>query len=370
MSYRVLEVNVDDIGFSGVYSLVASVIANKPADIQIDIAAFEHFENEENIEKLASYGTKVIYVGYEGSKIIKQHMIYRHLLAYLRENHYDCVHVHSDVASKLYIAGRAAKEAGVPKIIFHSHATEVDGNYKSIKRFMHKVTRPKLIKFGTDFVACSDLAARWMYPGIPEKDIKIINNGIDLGKFKYNPLVRARVREKLHFGDELVVGHVGRFSYQKNHEYIIRIFKNLLEKVPDAKLLLIGEGVDKERIEKLVKEEKLEKNVIFYGLSNHVEELLQAMDVFILPSHFEGLPIVGVEAQAAGLPAVFSDKITREAKLLPTAAFLPIDDSSIGDWVDTIISDSKVERKDTSDILKEEKFDISDTMKAFLSLYR
>lgn len=373
MSYKVLEVNVDDQGRSGVYSLIVNVIKNKPKDVDIDIAAFENFENTANLNELAQYGTNVKYVGYSGNKLIKQYKIYKNLLRYLKQNKYDCVHIHSDVANKLYIAGKAAKKAGISKIIFHSHASEVDGNYRKIKRQLHKLTRRKLKDIGTRFVACSDVAAKWMYPNINSQDITIINNGIDLDKFRFNSKVRQQVRKKLKLNDNLIIGHIGRFSYQKNHQYIIEIFSKLVLHEPKARLLLVGEGPDREVIENLVKEKNLENNVIFYGLSNHVEKLLQAMDVFILPSHFEGLPIVGVEAQTAGVPVIFSDQISKESKLTNNVTFLPIKANNISQWVTTIekYKDYSINiRLNAYKMVKNKKFDIDSTIQEFVSLYK
>lgn len=373
MSYKVLEVNVDDQGRSGVYSLIVNVIKNKPKDVDIDIAAFENFENTADLNELAQYGTNVKYVGYSGNKLIKQYKIYKNLLRYLKQNKYDCVHIHSDVANKLYIAGKAAKKAGISKIIFHSHASEVDGNYRKIKRQLHKLTRRKLKDIGTRFVACSDVAAKWMYPNINSQDITIINNGIDLDKFRFNSKVRQQVRKKLKLNDNLIIGHIGRFSYQKNHQYIIEIFSKLVLHEPKARLLLVGEGPDREVIENLVKEKNLENNVIFYGLSNHVEKLLQAMDVFILPSHFEGLPIVGVEAQTAGVPVIFSDQISKESKLTNNVTFLPIKANNISQWVTTIekYKDYSINiRLNAYKMVKNKKFDIDSTIQEFVSLYK
>lgn len=373
MSYKVLEVNVDDQGRSGVYSLIVNVIKNKPKDVDIDIAAFENFENTADLNELAQYGTNVKYVGYSGNKLIKQYKIYKNLLRYLKQNKYDCVHIHSDVANKLYIAGKAAKKAGISKIIFHSHASEVDGNYRKIKRQLHKLTRRKLKDIGTRFVACSDIAAKWMYPNINSQDITIINNGIDLDKFRFNSKVRQQVRKELKLNDNLIIGHIGRFSYQKNHQYIIEIFSKLVLHEPKARLLLVGEGPDREVIENLVKEKNLENNVIFYGLSNHVEKLLQAMDVFILPSHFEGLPIVGVEAQTAGVPVIFSDQISKESKLTNNVTFLPIKANNISQWVTTIekYKDYSINiRLNAYKMVKNKKFDIDSTIQEFVSLYK
>ncbi|MEN2515310.1 glycosyltransferase [Lactobacillus johnsonii] len=370
MNYKVLEVNVDDRGRSGVYSLITNVIKNKPEDISIDIAAFETFESSNNIARLKELGTNVKYVGYKGSKLLKQYMIYRNLSEYLSNNKYDCVHVHSDVANKLLIAGIAARKNGVKKIIFHSHASEVDGNFRKIKRLLHKISRNKLKKIGTEFVACSDVAAKWMYPNISTSDIEIINNGINLKKYSINDNVRNEVREELGIKGKFVVGHVGRFSYQKNHEYLIKVFKEILKSKKDAYLLLIGEGPELNKIKDIVKTSGIEKNVIFYGLSDHVEKLLQIMDVFVLPSHFEGLPIVGVEAQAAGLPVIFSDKITKTAQLTKNVAFLPIGENDINNWANKILVFGNKKRVDNYSELKAKKFDIKDTLDQFIDLYK
>ena len=124
--------------------------------------------------------------------------------------------------------------------------------------------------------------------------------------------------------DEILLGHVGRFCYQKNHEYLVAVFEEVRKQGINAKLLFVGDGEEKEKIYAIVKEKKLESDVIFYGTSTRVNELFQAMDIFLLPSHFEGLPIAGVEAQAAGLPVIFSDKITRQAKIITPVKYLSI----------------------------------------------
>lgn len=131
-------------------------------------------------------------------------------------------------------------------------------------------------------------------------------NAIDVSKYNYNPHVRDDIRRKLKINDDtFVIGHVGRFTYQKNHEFLINVFKKVHQKVNDSVLLLIGEGPDEGVIKQKVKELKLNNNVMFLGRRNDVPKLFQAMDCFVLPSRFEGLPIVGIEAQAAGLPCVF-----------------------------------------------------------------
>ena len=138
----------------------------------------------------------------------------------------------------------------------------------------------------------------------------------------------------------------------------------------DIRLLLIGEGPEEEKIRFLAHEKKLDDLILFYGISNDVDELLQAIDIFLLPSHFEGLPIVGVEAQAAGLPVLFSNHITREAKIIESAEFLGITENNIGEWIDRIKNYTNYERRDTYQKLKNCKFSIDDTIDDLLNLYK
>lgn len=371
---KVLEVNVDDNGFGGVYSLVRSVILSRPEGFRFDIACIMPFENQAHVEELKEAGCRVFFVGREGSSHVTMREEENNLYALLEKEQYDCVHIHGDTAFRLLPFGKAAARAGVPRIIYHSHATEVDGRYRSIKRFLHRMLRGRLKKTGTVFAACSDLAAAWMYPWLPADRVVRISNGIDLNKFRFDPAVRAEEREALGAGDRYVIGHVGRFAYQKNHGYLIDIFAQLKREMPDAVLLLVGSGSGHmdiyDGIVRKVQELHLENDVIFYGTSPHVERLMQAMDVFVLPSHFEGLPVVGVEAQAAGLPVLYSSEITREAQLTENVAYAGIKPGDIGTWVALLKKMRGVRRQDTYEILKRQNYDIEDTIRSFLALYR
>lgn len=366
---KVLEVNVDDIGMGGVFSLVRNVIANRGENMQIDIATIEPFENADNIKNLSEMGCTVFYVGYSNSKILKQFVCFRNLRNLLKRGNYDCAHIHADVANKLFVSGLACKYSGVKKIILHSHASSVDGNHRWMKQIYHRICRRILKYIATDYASCSDLAAKWMFPNVRSDNIKMINNGIKLDLFRYNIAIRNEIRNKLNVNDKYVVGHVGRFAYQKNHEYLIDVFAKVKKSLPSAILLLIGEGVLLDNIKEKVKSLGLSQDVIFYGLSNRVYEMLQAMDTFVLPSHFEGLPIVGVEAQAAGLPVIFSSEITREAKQINEVHYLPIDRESINIWADYIVKLSKYKRYDTHNELLRQGFDIQQTIRELIDLY-
>ena len=211
-----------------------------------------------------------------------------------------------------------------------------------------------------------------MFPNVDSKKVYLINNGVDLEKFRFNELTRNRIRKDLKLEDEILIGHVGRFCFQKNHDYFLNILEILKNKKIPSKLLLIGEGPDEHMFKEKLKQYQLENEVIFWGVSNKVQELFMAMDVFVLPSHFEGLPIVGVEAQATGLPVIFSNKITTSAKLTDNVSFLGIEAKDAAKWVDTIVcyKNKAINRKQAYFLLKEKKFSIQDTVKSFIELYK
>lgn len=368
---KILEVNVDDLHTGGVYALVKNVIEHSREDIQIDIAAIEKFVNQKNVEHFETIGSKVHYIGFEGDKWKKQIICYENLKKLLIKENYDIVHIHADVANKLLVSGLAAKISRVKKIVLHSHAAGVDGNHRKFKTTIHKVCRPFLKSIATDFVACSDVAAEWMYPNIDKSDVTIIKNGIDLERFRFDEKIRNNIRKNLGITSEILIGHVGRFAYQKNHEYILKIAAKNKESNINCKFLLVGEGPEFERIKELSVTQGLKDMLIFYGTSSNVNQLFMAMDVFILPSHFEGLPIVGVEAQASGLPVVFSDEITKQAKLTANVAFKGINDSDLDGWMEQInkFGNMKLNREETYNVLKMEGYAIESTVHAFESLY-
>lgn len=366
---RVLEVNVDDIGCGGVFSLVKSIVQNNNGEVSIDIASIERFENENNILLLAQSNCQVHFVGYEGNKMIKQIKCFINLSRLLRQHSYDCVHIHSDVANKLLVSGLASKLSRVPKIILHSHASGVDGKHRFMKRCFHAACRRLLKYIGTDFMSCSDLASQWMFPNICKANIRVLKNGVDLNRFRFDETKRAEIRTTLGVADKLVIGHVGRFAYQKNHDFLIDVFAQVKKQNANSILLLVGEGVLQNEIKAKVDALGLTESVIFYGTSTNVAELFATMDIFVLPSHFEGLPIVGVEAQAAGLPTIFSTEITREAKLLESTVYMPIDGNSAAEWAQAIAKMDISDRNLAYDTLKRSGFSIDDTVRNLLNIY-
>lgn len=191
---------------------------------------------------------------------------------------------------------------------------------------MHRLNKAILPRYATDYFACSKLAGEWLFPkSFLENDkVCLIHNALDLTKFLPSVTERDKVREELGIADKVVVGHVGRFEEQKNHQFLIDIFYELSKEREDAVLLLIGEGPLREEIEEKVKQYGLKEKVRFLGVRSDVPRLWKAMDMFLFPSLFEGLPIVALEAQASGVYSIMADSITSEVKITDDVKFISL----------------------------------------------
>lgn len=351
MIYRILETAVDDNGCNGVYAFVLNIIKNISSDYCIDLCSFESFDRKSNIKYIEDFGGNVHFCVHIGNPIKKQLGCFKDLYHLVKSGHYNAVHIHSDVAYKLFLYAAAARLGGAKKVLIHSHSSGVEGKHRKTKFLLHYIARIGLLFVADYFFACSQKAAEWMYPQhiLKSNYFSLINNGIDTKKFKFDPLIRNSMREKLNLTNNFVIGHIGRFSYQKNHAFLIDIFKEIVKCNHDAKLILVGSYVGdpvylnetKDKIKKL----GLEKNILFLGLRDDVPQLMQAMDCFVLPSRFEGLAFVGIESQAAGLPCFFSTKVTNELALTQLAHFISLEDSP-EKWAKIILQKGKIERKD------------------------
>lgn len=229
-----------------------------------------------------------------------------------RKNHYRIVH--SNVNTLSVFPLYAAKKAGIPVRISHSHSTSNAREWK--RNIIKNILRPFSKKYATDYFACSELAGRYLFGDktFDQGKVKIIHNAIDLDKFKFDLEARKKLRKEFGIKDNTtVIGHVGRFVQQKNHTFLVDVFKEYHKKNPDSKLLLIGTGPLEEKIKAKVEKLNLMDSVLFLGQREDTNKLYSVMDVFCLPSLYEGLPVVGIESQSAGLPCVYSDKVTIEA---------------------------------------------------------
>lgn len=233
---------------------------------------------------------------------------------------------------------KAARKAGISRRIIHSHNSEnMDSRLRGI---LHQRNKKKIADLATDYWACSMDAARWFYPGqlIKNPAFSLVTNGIDPLPFKPDPAIRQRVRQELQAGNKKIYGNVGRLHFQKNQSFLLDIYSEIAKEQPESELWLVGQGEDLDTLKDKTRQLKLEDKVRFLGVRSDVPELLQAMDVFLFPSVFEGLGLALVEAQAAGLPCYASrNVIPAEAKVTDLVEFLPLDWSA-KQWADRIVA--------------------------------
>lgn len=266
---------------------------------EYEIALFTDEIAPQFLPKLQQYGVNVI-----TSKNRKKNQIeyYKELVAILKRYKFDIIHAHGNSAT-IAVEMLAARRCSVPVRIAHSHNTTCK------HRILDKLLRPLFYNTYTHGIGCGVEAGKWLFGN---RNHIVIKNGIDLEHFTFNVEKRDEVRKKLGISDNFVVGHVGRFTEQKNHEFIIKVFKNYSKTNTEAILLLVGDGPLESEIKQLVQKENLEEKVIFYGTTPDTAVMYSAMDVFIFPSKFEGVPLTLVEAQANGLHCLISDKISHE----------------------------------------------------------
>lgn len=280
------------------------------------------------------------------------------LVNLFKENKYKIVHSNINTLSVFPL--RAAKKAGVPVRIAHSHSTSNKRELK--KNIIKNVLRPFSKKYATDYFACSELAGRYLFGDkiFDEGKVTIINNAIDVDKFTFNEKIRKQKREELGINeDTLVVGHIGRFVKQKNHDFLIDIFNEVHKQRENSVLLLIGQGPLLPEIKEKVEQLNLNESVKILGQRNDVNELYNSLDVFLLPSLYEGLPVVGVEAQANGLLCEFSSAMTKETKVIDSTRFIDLDKPA-SYWANMLLKDSlNFKRKNTSEEMTNNGFNIS-----------
>ena len=247
---------------------------------------------------------------------------------------YDIIYFNVCNAVSLKYAS-CAKNNGCPRVIVHSHNSSAGyGASGQVKAVCNSIARKRYKSCIDMRIACSDLAANWLFG--KGAAAHIIPNGIDLKRFSFSQSERNKIRDQLEIGPgEILVGHIGRFIPQKNHRRILRIFEEYKHLNGNSKLLLIGNGPDYDSCMAAVANHHLEDSVISIKETGSVPSYLSAMDVFFLPSLFEGLPIVGIEAQATGLPCLFSDSITKQIEITGHAARIPLEASDC-EWAHKI----------------------------------
>lgn len=321
-SVRVLQV-LDKIDYSSGVSAVVMNYCNHISNSDVDFLLYEEPERHW-IEVLEKRGMKCYITGRPSGKTMA---VYQKNVELFFEEHgkaYDIVHLH--IPNAAFVVLKYAKKYGIPIRIMHSHnARGADGIIKKIRNY---VLNKWGVFYANQYFACGKEAAKYLFGRKKgESDqIVILNNAIDLKKYKFNSKIRQNIRENLGINQEILLGHIGRFEEQKNHKGLLRNFRVLSQRDDKYKLLLIGDGPLREHIQKEVAQYGLSEKVIFTGVIDNVNEYLCAMDVFLLPSLYEGLPVVCVEAQAAGLPCIVSSNVTEEIQFTDLITFVENED--------------------------------------------
>lgn len=339
------------MNMGGAQVLIMNILRNIDKEkFQLDFLLNEEGVFDDEIRKL---GGKIYYIPYLTE--IGQLKYKKNLIDFLKKHkEYKIVHSHMNQVSGIIL--EAAYDADVPIRIAHSHTMGNKNNL--IAKVYKKYLQGKIDKYATHLIACSEETAKWMFKKRASETL-IINNGIDIEKFKFSLEKRKFMRKDLNlFDDTIVIGNVGRFSKVKNHKFMIELFKNFRNR-HKAKLLLIGEGELKDSIIEIAKVENILDDIIFRVEKKHIENYYHAMDIYICPSLYEGIPLTLIEAQTNGVPVIASNTIDQRVKITNNFCFESLS-SSYDIWENKIKKLLEIGRKNNITNIKEAGYDIKD----------
>ncbi len=320
----------------------------------------QHFEKE--IEKM---GGKIYRVP---RFLVYNWFGYKKKLKQFFSNHHEFRAVHGHMTSTAAIYLPIAKKAGIPITIAHARSAGVDSG---LKGWITRLLRLSLHKKADYLLTCSKEAGYAVYGKkcMDSGAVEIVPNAIDALKYCYDPVLRKQKREELGIGDKWVIGHVGSFREAKNHTFLIRIFKEILAKRPDAVLLLVGDGPLRPQIEEQVRSLGMEERVLFCGRQSRVNGYYQAMDFLVFPSLYEGLPGTVVEAQVAGLNCLVSDHVTKEVGITKAVTFMELNRPA-EDWADFVVKNAEYTRESLYEEVCKAGFDITTQLKRYQEIYK
>ena len=354
---RVLEIT-SELDGGGVDRLLYNYCSQMKDDIQFDFIVTSKTEGILE-QPLKDIGCNIYHIA-QIRENFKEHT--EQVKKLLEDNHYDIVHDHSGY--KAWCNLRVAKKYGVPVRIAHSHTSYTYESFlqKALRKFSTLITKI----YATDLFACGNNASKWMWGKQPfRKNVYIMKNAINAVDFEYSQETRNDLRKQLNLTDKFVIGHVGRLSYEKNHEFLIDVFAEVKKIKQNAVLMLIGRGEMQEVIQQKINELNLNDSVLLMGVRNDVPDLLNVMDVFVFPSKFEGLPVTLVEVQANGLPAVISDNVTKEMALSNDFTFLSLNKTA-SEWANIIVYKS---RNESANLIKNTDYDLNVATQKLKSKY-
>lgn len=368
---RVLQVNASS-KYGGVSAMILNYSRNLDHEkyeidfLSPDKSSFEIYKDE--ITNELNGNIYELNVKFKGIK--KYILIFGKYRKFLKKHKYDIVHINSGILIYNLEMAFISKLSGVKKVIVHSHSSR---NYKGLKKVIMSAFK-KLIPYTSNYyLACSTEAAISMFPKkiIKEKKYIIINNAIATDNFKYDATCRKKIRDTYEITDKtFVFGHVGRFVEVKNHKFLLKVFSKILEKNNNSILMLVGDGPLLLETKKMAINMGIDKYIIFCGHQNDISKFYQMFDAFILPSLYEGLPVVSIEAQTSGLPCFLSSSISNECNLTGNVQFMPLDlDAS--KWAINILKKlMEYKRIDMSHFIIKNGFDIKTEVSKLDQIYQ
>lgn len=356
---KVLIINTIGMGFEGISSVIFNYLENmNKNDLDIHIISFDG-TRPEIISKIESIGTLHIFPE-------RKHQLCNYLITLnkLLNQQFDIIHIHGNSGTMLFEV-ILAKLNKIQKILVHCHNTQTD------HPLINKVLKKPMIYLSNNLLACSNSAGKWLYDNHP---YIVLNNAIDIKKFSFNEDKREKIRKIYKIkSNDVVIGHIGHFTKQKNHTFLIDIFNEFLKFGINAKLLLVSDGPLYEDIKKKVYSLKISDNVIFTGRRDDIQDIYNAMDIFVIPSLWEGLPLVMLEAQANGLQVLASDVISKEVKCTDNVKFISLNDSPEvwAKYLFEMIQNNNVclRNQSVNEIIKENGFDIELEADKLKSIY-
>lgn len=323
--------------------------------VQIDLLTNK--ADTELKKALGRYGAHL----YETANLKHPLRQFRQVRYLIRKEGYEIVYLNVSTSMDM-IAAFAARSCGVPRRILHSHSGGNDCE-SVIKRMifdiLQKMCRPVFYRAGNEYCGCSKKAGYWMFPKkiVESNRFQVIYNAVNRDRFAYLPSVRSKVRRELELEGRFVIGTVGNLTYVKNHGFLLQVFSELKKRERDAVLLLVGDGIRRKMTEDQAEALGLAGSVRFLGRRSDVDRLMQAMDVFVLPSWFEGLPTVGIEAQCTGLPCVISDTVTEETRITDRCCFVSLKKSAEY-WAEKILEMKELDRSSVRYMTEAEVYDL------------
>lgn len=355
---KILMIDTVQFNKNGITTVITSLIDNlKQSDFSISLLV------NGNIDQIMKEYLENKNVSLYEFPDRKENLYYYLKLLYklLSKGKFDIIHIHGNSGTMIFEA-MIGKLLHVRKIVIHCHNNHT--NYP----ILNKILKKFLKFFYTDAIACSKLAGDWLFG---KQNYHILKNGIDTQKFMFSYDNYLKIRKELQISNELVLGHVGLFNYQKNQEFLLNILNELNKRNIPAKLLLIGDGELKAAIKNKIKEMKLTKHVIILNNRDDIYSLLSCMDIFVFPSRWEGFGIALLEAQANGLPCIVSTNVSKEVNVTDTLKYCDL--SNLSQWINEIcninISQRKINSQNNIKKIQKENYDIKNSINFIEKIY-